>query len=220
MGSVSPGEPTPRFTECVQRALCPTDPTALAAVGESDRRLVRGPAARVPPLPRNDARCSEPAWLREGVGGRAKTTRAWRQPSGWRVCDLDPVHDTNGVGTHTQAGRPTPRCRAEAFAHPPRGVTTSRRFCFPTPFRSVTLPCAVVRQVANGSDSPSAQGRRGLRDTGTPVTSHRSRSPSAQGRWGRFHQGNRLHDSQSACSERCVQQTPLPLRRLVNQIGG
>jgi hypothetical protein len=32
------------------------DPTLLAGVGESDRRLARGPAARVPPLPRNDIR--------------------------------------------------------------------------------------------------------------------------------------------------------------------
>jgi hypothetical protein len=32
------------------------DPTLLARVGESDRRLTRGPAARVPPLPQNDIR--------------------------------------------------------------------------------------------------------------------------------------------------------------------
>ena len=41
------------------------DPTLLAGVGESDRRLTRGPAARGPPLPQNDARSTTPGWRRE-----------------------------------------------------------------------------------------------------------------------------------------------------------
>jgi hypothetical protein len=170
-----------------------------------------------------------PAKRRPVLGTREAAGGGWGEgennacvASTFRLARLRPARrPRHKPGRHTHAGR-------EAYATvpcgslraPPRRVTTSRRCCFPTPFRSVTLPRAVVRQVAKGSDSPSAQGRRALRDTGTPVTSHRSRSPSAQGRWGRFHQGNRLHDSQSACSERFVQQTPLPLRRLVNQIGG
>jgi hypothetical protein len=36
------------------------DPTALVAVGESDRRLTHGPAARPLPLPRDNARSTQP----------------------------------------------------------------------------------------------------------------------------------------------------------------
>jgi hypothetical protein len=94
----------------------PPDPTALAAVGESDRRLVRGPAARVPPLPRNDSRCSEFARLREGVGGgRKKRVRGVNLQVG---ASATRTPSTTQTGTaHTQAQRPTPRCRAGAFAH-------------------------------------------------------------------------------------------------------
>jgi hypothetical protein len=38
----------------------PPDPTLFAGVGESDRRLARGPAARVLPLSRHDAPSTEP----------------------------------------------------------------------------------------------------------------------------------------------------------------
>jgi hypothetical protein len=52
------------------------DPTLLAGVGESDRRLTRGPAARGPPLPQNDARSTPLRWTRDREGVRVQGTRA------------------------------------------------------------------------------------------------------------------------------------------------
>jgi hypothetical protein len=56
--------------------LAQADPTLLAGVGESDRWLTHGPAARGPPLPQNDIRCTAPGWTRERDGVRVQGTRA------------------------------------------------------------------------------------------------------------------------------------------------
>jgi hypothetical protein len=100
------------------------DPTLLARVGESDRRLTRGPTARGPPLPRNDIRSTEHGWLREGAGGRAIAPRPWGRTS--RFVRPLRVHPRQRV----------PRAARDVHKHPPsRGRVGFPKLAFTHPSR-------------------------------------------------------------------------------------
>jgi hypothetical protein len=74
-------------------------------------RLVRGPAARVPPLPHNDVWSTDRVSLWERVGVRAKTPRPWGRTY-WFVPPLDLQPQTTVHRVHPQRrGSPDLRVR-------------------------------------------------------------------------------------------------------------
>jgi hypothetical protein len=78
--------------------LHPPDPIDLVSIGESDRWLARGPATPLLPLPRNDARSTQPGWPREGAGGRAKWPRSARGAATPRLGHLrQTCHDNTAL---------------------------------------------------------------------------------------------------------------------------
>ena len=80
-------------------------------------RLVRGPAARVPPLPHNDVWSTDRVSLWERVGVRAKTPRAWGRTY-WFVPPLDLQPQTTVHRVHHQR-RGSPDLRVRPLrAHP------------------------------------------------------------------------------------------------------